>query len=165
MAASVLLEFWEGWPAHRKNEKDMPTRSRKEEITYKNYLKQLDKSNCIFCKLHRGDKQFVDSTKSFKIIRNIFSYSLWDNQNVAEHLMVVPKKHIDSLDELSQPQAKEFINLISRYEKKGYNIYARTPGSIIKTIPHQHTHLIKNKGKKKNFLFFLRRPFYVRLSI
>lgn len=141
----------------------MATRSRKEEKAYKAYQK-TQSSDCVFCAITKKDPQFVDHTRSFKIIRNIFAYSIWDNQKVVDHLMVVPKKHIDSLDQLSDAAAGEFLKTISAYERQGYNVYARSPGSRMKSVIHQHTHLIKTAGRPKNVFFLIRKPFYFRIS-
>jgi len=138
------------------------TRSRQEEKIYKSHLK-TQPEGCSFCLFKKGDKQFITQSSSFKVIKNIFAYSIWDGQKVSDHLMLVPKKHIENLGSLSPSQAAEFIKLVDRYEKKGYNVYARAPNSLIKSIPHQHTHLIKTKGKPIAFLMLLRRPFYFRL--
>lgn len=134
------------------------TRSRKEEIIYKKHLKSQPKG-CPFCRIEKGSDQLVEETKYFKIIRNIFSYSLWDGQNVADHLMLVPKKHTASIADIPKAAAAEFIEILGRYEKKSYNIYARAPASVIKSVVHQHTHLIKPVGRPKRFVLLLRKPF------
>ena len=77
--------------------------------------------------------------------------------------MVVPKIHTDSLNDFKPQQAAEYLKILGEYEKKGYNVYARAPNSKIKTITHQHTHLISAKGKKK-FIFYTNKPFYMRIS-
>lgn len=134
------------------------TRSRKEEIIYKKHLKSQPQG-CPFCRIEKGSDQLVEETKYFKIIRNIFSYSLWDGQRVADHLMLVPKKHIASIADIPKAAATEFIEILGRYEKKSYNVYARAPASVIKSVVHQHTHLIKPMGRPKKFVLLLRKPF------
>lgn len=141
----------------------MSTRSRKEEITYKKYRKQVAKDVCQFCDLNKNSSQLLKQSKHFKIIKNIFSYSLWDAVSVEDHLMIVPNKHTDTLGDLTPYEAKEFVDLIAKYEKIGYNVYARPPKSIRKTIVHQHTHLIKTKGNVKKFIFTIHKPFYIRM--
>jgi diadenosine tetraphosphate (Ap4A) HIT family hydrolase len=141
----------------------MPNRSRREERAYKTHRENQPKG-CVFCAIKNNSPQLVGQTRSFKIVRNIFAYSLWDSQIVTDHLIIVPKRHIDSLDKLSSNAATEFLKLISDYEKMGYNVYARAPGSIMKSVLHQHTHLIKTEGKPKNLFFFIRKPFYFRLT-
>ena len=141
----------------------MPVRSRREALRYRE--KQKDgtiNTDCVFCKLHPEESSYLDETKSFMLVRNIFAYSTWDSQDVEDHIMVVPKKHIESLSVLSASEAVEFVGLIGSYESRGYNVYARAPNSAIKTIIHQHTHLIKAGKKRHRFIFYLRRP-YIRL--
>lgn len=105
-----------------------------------------------------GHPQFVVQTKHFKVVRNLYPYSLWDDHSVADHLMIVPKEHVGSLSGLGAETAQEFLNLVAVYEKEGYNVYARAPQSKMRTILHQHTHLIKITDKKRNFIFFIQRP-------
>lgn len=139
------------------------TRSRGEERFYKRYQKRPDTA-CQFCAIQKSSKQFVDQTKNFTIIKNIFSYSLWDGQKVEDHLMVIPKKHTDSLDSLSDTAAVEYVKILSQYEAKGYNVYARAPNSAIKSVVHQHTHLIQTSGRPHRLVFLLRKP-YIRLVL
>lgn len=138
------------------------TRSRKQVKDYRKHRKNAKKPDgCTFCLIDSQSSQYISETKHFKVIRNIFGYSLWDSQKVADHLMVVPKKHTDSLSKLPKEAAVEFVDIISTYEDKRYNIYARAPASVMKTVVHQHTHLIKPLGKPRRFIFFLRKP-YIR---
>ena len=141
----------------------MSTRSRKHAQIYSKHLKKSDKKICDFCAIGKDSVQYISETKSFKILNNIFPYSLWDGLTVEDHLLIVPKIHTDTLSDLSPEESKEFIKLISKYELKGYNVYARAPGSIRKTVAHQHTHLIKTKGKVKKLVFTIYRPFYFRI--
>jgi diadenosine tetraphosphate (Ap4A) HIT family hydrolase len=138
------------------------TRSRKEQIYYKKYLKTVDKSVCVFCEIKKGSDQLLSVTKHFKVIKNIFPYSIWDGQKVVDHLMVTPKKHTDSIKDMPDSQKVEYVNLIELYEQKGYNIYARAPVSKMKSIVHQHTHLIKTEGAHKKLIVLSTKP-YLRI--
>lgn len=142
----------------------MSTRSRKEEKNYGKYQRTIQPGSCQFCAIGLDSEQLVKLTKSFKIIRNIFSYSIWDGQKVDNHLMIVPRKHTDSLANLTPAQSHEFLLIVSDYESRGYNIYARAPSSTMKSVIHQHTHLIKTSGATKNMMFLLRKPFYIRIA-
>jgi diadenosine tetraphosphate (Ap4A) HIT family hydrolase len=138
------------------------TRSRKEEKFYKKYLKTVDKNVCVFCAIKKGSDQLVVTTKHFKVITNIFPYSVWDGQEVVDHLMITPKKHTDSLKDMPDSQKVEYVNLIESYEQNGYNIYARAPINKTKSVVHQHTHLIKTDGALKKLIVFSTKP-YVRI--
>ncbi|HVS58744.1 MAG TPA: hypothetical protein VHD60_03320 [Candidatus Saccharimonadales bacterium] len=137
-------------------------RSRKETKRYNKHQARIDKSQCSFCQLAEGGEPIVMETNAFLVVRNLFPYSIWDGQRVADHLLVVPRLHTDTLSALAPAQAQEFVAIISEYEKQGYNVYARAPGSHMKSITHQHTHLIKTAGLPKKVVFLLRRP-YVRI--
>lgn len=119
-------------------------RTRKNQIAYDRYRAALPPDAlCAFCSLKPGDEQFISESTHFKVVRNRFPYDSWDAHKVAEHIMLVPKQHTDTLKDLSFIESKEYIEIISNYEFEGYNIYARTPGSNAKSVIHQHTHLIK----------------------
>jgi diadenosine tetraphosphate (Ap4A) HIT family hydrolase len=72
--------------------------------------------------------------------------------------MIVPREHISSLSALDDNAKLEYVNILQKYEKRGYNVYARAPQSIMKSIVHQHTHLIKPDGPVKKFVLTLRKP-------
>ena len=134
------------------------TRSRKEELVYKGYLKTLKKDLCVFCE---DSEEVLAESEFFKVIRNIFAYSIWDGQKVVDHLLIVPKNHTDRIAHFTDAMIVDMHKLMSQYEEQGYNIYARAPASKIKSVVHQHTHLIKTEGAAKKFIFLLRKP-YVR---
>lgn len=136
-------------------------RSRKHKRLYKKYLRSLKPTDeCIFCALNMGDTQYISETTHFKVVRNRFPYDLWDTQPVIDHLMLVPKQHTDTLKNLTAEESKEYIEQISEFESLGFNIYARTPGSIMKSVTHQHTHLIKvEPTSRRRIVITTRRPF------
>lgn len=137
-------------------------RSRRGELIYRRYLKDHASSNggeCILCKLqNEKNKEIVKTEKHFFVVKNIFPYTMWDSCNVVNHLMVIPKKHVSSLSELNAKELMEFSTLIASYENKQYGIYARPNASNMKSIAHQHTHLIKTDHKKTKILFYIERP-------
>lgn len=140
------------------------TRSTKEEHSYKLHRRRETGSRCVFCAISKNDKQYVEETTYFKVIRNLFPYSIWDGQGVHDHLMIIPKAHTDKLGNMNEKAAIEYLQIIDRYESEGYNLYARAPASTVKSVVHQHTHLILLDGKERRFVFLLRKPFYIRLS-
>ncbi len=142
----------------------MPSRSRKETIKYRKY-REVEKyvDQCVFCSDEGKTGAIIEISKNFKIIKNIFPYSHWDSQGVADHLMIIPKIHTDTLADLNDSAAVEFVKLISKYESIGYNVYARAPQSTMKSIVHQHTHLIKLDGNDKKLLLYVNKP-YLRLT-
>jgi diadenosine tetraphosphate (Ap4A) HIT family hydrolase len=139
------------------------TRSRKEEVTYKNYLRTIDRNACQFCDIDENSPQLLKDYKYHRVIKNIFGYSIWDGQKVVDHLMIIPKRHTDNLSQKSDQEKIEYVDLVRKYESRGYNTYSRAPSSAVKSVIHQHTHLIKTIGQSKNFVFMMRKPFYWRI--
>ena len=135
-------------------------RKSKNQKLYAAHTKKAKKSNvCQFCELNSKSDQVVSIHKHFKVIKNIFPYDNWDARDVYDHLMITPIAHTESLSTLGDEAAIEFVKLVSSYESKGYDIYARSPESTIKSVPHQHTHLIKTGGKKHKAVLHLQRPY------
>lgn len=138
----------------------MPTRSRKQEKQYGKYKKHFaHKKGCDFCVIDASYDQLISETKSFKILKNIFPYSSWDDQSVEEHLLIVPKRHIDTIGDLTAPEAVEYIDLLASYESRGYNVYMRAPQSTVKSVAHQHTHFIRPTGRIHRLMFMLSKPY------
>lgn len=137
------------------------TRSRKEAKRYEHHQTHIEPPGniCAFCEIGPDDEQFVSQTKHFKLIHNIFPYSIWDSQSVDDHLNLVPLKHTESLATLSPAAKQECVDIIAEWEAKGYSVYARAPGNVSKSIAHQHTHLMKLSGRKIKVLFYIKRPY------
>ena len=116
-------------------------------------------NGCDFC-IYAADspEHLVTEGEGYMILKNLFGYDLWDDCGVIEHLMIVPKRHIASLAELTAEESVEYMQTIARYSGDGYSLYARQPGSIKGSMPHQHTHLIKIDEKRKKWIFYIRRP-------
>lgn len=136
-------------------------RSRKEEKQYMRHHKLHHVSKCPFCEINPDE--IVEETANYYVLCALFPYSMWDGQKIDDHLLISPKKHTDKLGGSSAEAAAEFLNIVDKYETDGYNLYARAPGSIIKSVVHQHTHLIKLVGKRKKFIFYIKKP-YIRIS-
>ncbi len=136
----------------------------KEARHYGKKRRDDENAACPFCAISPGDAQYVSETKHLKVVRNRTPYSLWDSQGVLDHLMIVPKAHTGKIGDLGVEAATEFIKLMDQYEEDGYAFYGRAPGSAVRSVVHQHTHLFKLNGKKRTFLLMMRWPWYVRVS-
>lgn len=137
----------------------MVYRSRTEKQTYLRHLAAHRNDPCPFC--NPVPEQTVKQAKHFYVIENIFPYSFWDWHRVTDHLMIVPRKHVEAIGRLSDAAKIEFVGLVDEFEGKGYNIYSRTPGSPVKSVPHQHTHCIKTDNRTVTLLAMLTKP-YIR---
>ena len=133
-------------------------RKRKSEKKYHRYQKTLQPGGCQFCAFTKATDQVVDTTRYFWNVKNIFGYDVWDDARVVDHLMIVPKRHVHWLAELTDEEAKLYVKLLQKYEKAGFNMYARTHHSTVKSVPHQHTHLIKTDTKELHLLLYSKKP-------
>jgi diadenosine tetraphosphate (Ap4A) HIT family hydrolase len=86
---------------------------------------------------------------------------MFEGQRVEDHLMVIPKRHAETVGEFTDREILDQMKIAGKYEMNGYDIYARGVGNISRTVKHQHTHLIKgdNKSKWPRFLLFIDKPY------
>jgi ATP adenylyltransferase len=136
-------------------------RSRKNEMAYRKWRAENPHSDdsCVFCK--RQEWEIVEESDLTLVVRSNHPYDLWEFRDVQEHLLVVPKRHVESLADLSAEEQVDNMNILGRYELDGYDIYARGDGSLTRTQAHQHTHLIKTEKRAARFGMFAPRPYIV----
>lgn len=125
--------------------------------TYRSFPKTKD---CQFC-LPETLQKAIRTTKYAYIVANRVSYDLWDNHEVTEHLMVLPKRHVHSLSDLTPEERLDIMNIMAEYEAQNYSVYARGIDSPQRSQRHQHTHLIKSSNKPIRASFYLRRPYFL----
>ncbi len=101
-------------------------------------------NECIFCKLADvKDEMFVAETGHLYARYDIYPAS-------PGHVMIIPKRHIETHFELNEEEAKEFpilLNVVkSRIEEKrapkGYNIGSNNGRAAGQVIMHLHIHVI-----------------------
>lgn len=132
-------------------------RSIKTESLYQRHRRTEKKGICDFCEL--AEMRILKTYKYFRILNNRFPYSTWDSGEVANHLLLVPIRHVSGLFELKPEELKEYIILLFEFEKMGYDQFTRAGNNVGKSLSHAHTHLIKVTQKKFNLFFFLRHPY------
>lgn len=115
-------------------------------------------ADCPFCKPMQ--KLIIEKSAKAMVLKNIFSYQYWEFMDVVEHLLVVPKRHVEMLSELDDSELLAVSKLTAKYEKKGFNIYAREPKNTMKSVPHQHSHLLKISNKKAKFGLYSKKPYF-----
>ena len=98
------------------------------------------KSDCIFCHLHRP---VLAETK--------LSYAFLDGFPVTEgHTLVVPKRHVASLWEMTTEEYTDAFNLVrhvkdlleEQFKPQGFNVGANCGHAAGQTVFHAHIHLI-----------------------
>ena len=126
--------------------------------TIKKYRARQRSAGCPFCD-QATIAEDVHETNLVYVVPNLTQYDLWELHDVTDHLLVIPKRHVKSLSELTDAERLAIMNIIARYEAQGYNVYARGVNFVKKSVEHQHTHLIKVSNKKPRMSFFLQKPY------
>jgi diadenosine tetraphosphate (Ap4A) HIT family hydrolase len=131
--------------------------------TRNRYIGFPKSDDCHFCDPEKNSERIIETTEYAHVIPNRTFYDQWELRKVVDHAMIIPKRHVLSLSELSAEERLDIMNLVAEYEGKGYEIYARSPVSLSRSVPHQHTHLIKTEPKVGRGLFYLSKPYILWL--
>ncbi|MGB9608407.1 MAG: HIT domain-containing protein [bacterium] len=103
---------------------------------------------CVFCMIARGE---VESKKVMETEDLVAFYDL--NPQAPFHILIVPKKHIASLDEAEE----EDLNLLGKlllavkqlsqkyHLKDGYRVVINTGNAGGQAIAHLHLHLLAGR--------------------
>ena len=117
--------------------------NRKSEGEYYNFYDRAMKDNTVI-------KKF----ENFVLIENLFPYQIWDGFEVEKHLLLIPKRFTETISDFSPAEKEEYFEILSKYEARGFSIYARAAQNVRKTVKHQHTHLIiLNYNRRVRWLF------------
>ena len=138
-------------------------RTRKSQKRYIDGEHGLSTKECPFCDLTNKDpREIYEETEYFYRAENIYGYDIWDGHAVSEHQMIVPKRHIATLSEMTHNEDIEYLALLKSAELDGYCAYTRGIHGVTKSVAHIHTHLIKLDDEKQiKGLFFNRKPHIV----
>lgn len=139
----------------------MTFRPRRVEKSYKKFQRSNKPSGCVFCAFTPSHEQILRETDNFWISTNIFPYSIWENLTVQEHLMIVPKKHVESIGQFTAKQMKEYVDLVAEYDIDGYSTYTRSSSNVSKSVAHQHTHLLKLGDKRARVSLYIEKPYFL----
>ena len=104
--------------------------------------------DCIFCKIINGDfnTEFVYENDYAVVFNDI-------NPKAPIHLLVVPKVHVESLNELEDKNLMgELIQTVKDATKKlgikSYKTLINTGKDAGQEVFHLHIHILANKGEK-----------------
>ena|SRR3989344_6630796 len=128
---------------------------RKNLKKYRSYPKP---AVCAFCEGDLVGRKVAETEHAFVVPNRTF-YDLWELRTVTDHLLVVPKRHVRSLNELTKKERADIMDVLCDYEAKNYNVYARAKRSKQRSVDHQHTHLIKTHDKQARGTFTLKKPY------
>jgi diadenosine tetraphosphate (Ap4A) HIT family hydrolase len=130
---------------------------RKTRKVYKSFPKP---ETCQFCDISQME-HIIEETLHARIIKNRVYYDVWESRDVSDHLMIIPKRHVRTLNDLTDEERVDIMKLIGKYEADHYNVYARSMESVTRSVPHQHTHLIKAEPKLARVTIAVRRPYWL----
>lgn len=111
---------------------------------------------CIFCDIDHSkiENTIIEETENFIIMPTLGSL-------VDGYILIVAKRHINSMSELNDNELVEYNNIIERYKKVFKKIYNKPPiifehgspnkNSAMKanSVTHAHTHLVNHNFKNE----------------
>lgn len=98
------------------------------------------KPDCIFCKLARDNVNVIWQTADFAAFPDI-------HPKARLHLLIVPKQHIDSFDDVSADMASGLVAAVQTVARLqgvsgGYQIRINVGRKAGQEIDHLHVHLL-----------------------
>ena len=108
-------------------------------------------SDCIFCKIANGD---IPCSKVYEDDQ-ILAFKDLDPQ-APVHVLIIPKKHIESLDKATPEDAELLSHLLLKVKdiakeqklKKGYRVVMNTGAEGGQSVLHLHAHVLGKRQMK-----------------
>ncbi len=112
---------------------------------------------CVFCEIAKGNKKIpqrvVWKNNEFMVLMNIYPYN-------TGHLQVVPVRHVESLEELSQSEYHRLWDAVLKCVKllkkvlspKGFNIGINLGEEAGASIRHLHVHIVPRFERDFGFM-------------
>jgi histidine triad (HIT) family protein len=102
--------------------------------------------NCVFCQIIRGERpaEVLDQDDAIIVFRDITPHA-------PVHILIVPKKHIQSLNDLTEQDSRLISNMILRgkmiaesqsISQSGYKLLFNVGRGGGQVIFHLHMHLL-----------------------
>lgn len=106
-------------------------------------------SDCLFCRIAEGE---IPSNKVYEDEQIVCFHDIEPQAPV--HVLIVPKKHIKSLDELTSDDAELISHIMLKIKdiaselglEGGYRAVINTGDDAFQTVKHLHFHIL---GKRK----------------
>ncbi|BES81914.1 HIT family protein [Pyrodictium abyssi] len=101
--------------------------------------------DCIFCEIVRGELPSVNIYEDDKVVAFLDIYPINPG-----HTLVVPKRHAEQLDQLTDEEAAALINAVKKLAPRivkavkahGYNVVANNGKAAGQIIFHVHFHIV-----------------------
>lgn len=106
--------------------------------------------NCPFCNDLKEQETLIHKTKYSQVAINLHSLK-------KGHLMVMPLRHVEKYNDLTQEEAKDIFDLIEFFSeiiKKTYGDYPIITINPIngRSLPHLHIHLVPTKINTRSYI-------------
>lgn len=106
--------------------------------------------NCPFCDDLKEQETLIHKTKYSQVAINLHSLK-------KGHLMVMPLRHVEKYNDLTQEEAKDIFDLIEFFSeiiKKTYGDYPIITINPIngRSLPHLHIHLVPTKINTRSYI-------------
>lgn len=112
---------------------------------------------CVFCNLDHNKREntIIEETENFLVIPSTSSL-------VDGYLLIISKRHIDAMSQLTDYEMDDYLRLIRKYRKLFKRIYGKSPivfehGSPCyddsmraNSVSHAHTHIVNHKYLNEN---------------
>ena len=117
------------------------------------YVKEKKQENCIFCDLKLLQDTLIHEYDDFLIVLNKYPFN-------PGHLMIIPKRHIEDIDELSEVEFFKLFQLLKLCKKllikthnpHGFNIGLNIGEVAGGSVRHLHVHVVPRYKSELNFL-------------
>ncbi len=129
--------------------------------TFKLYQQRKKALGCPFCDPKEISYRVAFETDHCIVIPNKTPYEVWEHHRVLSHLMVIPKRHVTGLYDMTDAELLDIARVYGRYEAEGYSVYARGTNSPRRSVDHLHTHLIKIDQSPVRFSLLLTKPYFL----
>ncbi len=113
---------------------------------------------CPFCGRH-GIGRIIEVGTHVFVSENIIPYDVFEGGPVEKHYMLIPKEHRESMAQFTEAEQLEYLELLAKYELRGFNSYTRALSSKTRSVAHYHTHLLYTPGGKVRAFLFLSKPY------
>jgi len=108
-------------------------------------------SDCIFCKIAKGD---IPANKAYEDDQILAFFDL--DPQAPVHVLVIPKKHIGSLSEASEEDAGLLSHMMLKIKdiaadqglENGYRVVINTGEDGGQTVKHLHMHILGKRSMK-----------------
>lgn len=97
---------------------------------------------CYFCD-DIASRRIVHELATSFVLENDYPYDTFIELKVLRHLLVVPKRHVSLLCDLSTEEQQEYWKVLGKYQADGFAVFTRSPRDETASAPaHLHTHLM-----------------------